>query len=151
MSRENVERVRGILEDFRADKSEFDAEGMLTKIAGEELMDPDIEWDASEAAFDLRGVHRGVEAVRRWWGEWLAAWETLEFEYELVDAGDRVVALIDNRMRGLNTRASRCPWGTTRTSTRFRDGLVVHWKLYLRQSEALKAVGHSEQDARTGR
>jgi hypothetical protein len=26
MSRENVERVRGILEDFRADKSEFDAE-----------------------------------------------------------------------------------------------------------------------------
>jgi ketosteroid isomerase-like protein len=150
MSRENVERVRGILEDFRTDKWEFDADGMLTKIAGEELMDPDIEWDASEAAFDLSGVHRGVGAVRQWWGEWLAAWETLEFEYELVDAGDRVVALIDQRMRGLNT-GIEVSLGKYAHVYTFRDGLVVHWKIYLRQSEALEAVGRSEQDARTGR
>jgi hypothetical protein len=29
----------------------------------------------------------------------------------------------------------------------FRDGLMVHSKLYMSQSEALEAVGLSEQDA----
>ena len=48
---------------------------------------------------EMRGVFRGKEAVRRWWREWLGAWETVEFEYELLDAGNRVVALIDQRMR----------------------------------------------------
>jgi hypothetical protein len=65
MSQENVERVRQIIENFRAGKSEFDAEGMLTKIAGKDLMHPAIEWDASEAPFDLSGTYRGVEAVRQ--------------------------------------------------------------------------------------
>jgi hypothetical protein len=37
-------------------------------------------------------VYRGKEAVMRWWREWLTAWETVEFDYELMDAGDRVVA-----------------------------------------------------------
>ena len=29
----------------------------------------------------------------------------------------------------------------------FRDGLIIHWKLYTSQSAALEAVGLSEQDA----
>jgi len=100
-----VELWRASIEDFRAGKSELDTEGTLTKIAGEELWDPKIEWDASEAPMpDISGVYRGREAVRQFWREWLAAWEILQFEYELVDAGDRVVALIiDQRMRGRST------------------------------------------------
>jgi hypothetical protein len=62
---------------------------------------PDVEFDMSESVVpDLRGVFRGKDAVRRWWAEWLAAWETVEFEYELLDAGDRLVVLIDQRRRG---------------------------------------------------
>jgi hypothetical protein len=61
-----------------------------------------------------------------------------------------VVALIDQRMRGLNT-GIEVSLGRYAHVYTFRDGLVVHWKLYLRQSEALEAVGHSEQDARTER
>jgi ketosteroid isomerase-like protein len=148
MSRENLELVRGILEDFLAGKSEFDAEGMLTRIVGEDIMDPDIEWDASEAMFDLGGVYRGVEAVRQWWRNWLAAWETTEFEYELVDAGDRVVALIDQRMRGLSTGIA-VPLGKYAHVYTLRGGLIVHWKVYRSQSEALAAVGLLEEDARS--
>jgi hypothetical protein len=73
--------------------------------------------------------------------------ETLQFEYELVDAGgNRVVMLLDLRMRGRSTgievALGKHAWVNT-----FRDGLVVHSKLYMSQSEALEAVGLSEQDA----
>jgi SnoaL-like domain len=99
-----VEIVRAAVEDFIAGKTEFDADGALTRMAGEEHWHPDIELDVSEAVVpEMRGVFRGKEAVRRWWGEWLGAWETVEFEYELLDAGDRVVVLIDQRMRGRST------------------------------------------------
>jgi ketosteroid isomerase-like protein len=143
MSQENVERVQQIMEDFRAGKSEFDAEGMLTKIVGEDLMHPDIEWDASEAPFDLSGTFRGVEAVRHFWREWLAAWETLEFEYELVDGGDRVVVLLDQRMRGRTTGID-VPLGRYAQVYTFRDGLIVHWKVYASQAKALEASGLRE-------
>jgi ketosteroid isomerase-like protein len=144
MSQENVELVRRALEDFLAGKIEFDAEGGVTKMSGEEHWDPQIEFDVSESVVpDLRGVYHGKEAIRRWWGEWLAAWETVEFEYDLVDAGDRVVVLIDQRMRGRSTgiAVSR---GTYAQVFRFRDGLTVHWRFYATQSDALEAVGLRE-------
>ncbi len=148
MSQENVELWRASIEDFLAGTSESDRERTLTKMA--ELWDPEIEWDVSEAAApDIGGVYRGIEAVRQFWREWLAAWETVEFEYELVDAGDRVVALLEQRMRGRST-GIEVPFGKYAQVATFRDGLMVHWKLYGSQSEALEAVGLSEQDARDG-
>jgi ketosteroid isomerase-like protein len=134
MSQENVELVRRAFEVFLAGKSEF----------GRELADPEIEWDASEVpAPDINGVYTGIEAVRQFWREWLAAWETVQFEYELVDAGDRVVALIDQRMRGRSTRIE-VPFGKYAQVYTFRDGLIVHWKLFMSQSKALEAVGLTE-------
>jgi hypothetical protein len=32
------------------------------------------------------------EGVRQFWREWLAAWETIQFDHRLVDAEDRVLA-----------------------------------------------------------
>jgi ketosteroid isomerase-like protein len=134
MSQENVERMRVMHEAFLAGKSEF----------GAELLDPEIEWDASESpVFDMRGVFRGPEAVRQFWRGWLAAWETVQFEYELLDAGDRVVALIDQRMRGRST-GIELPFGKYAAVYTFRDGLMVHYKFYASQSEALEAAGLSE-------
>jgi hypothetical protein len=140
MSGENVELWRASIEDLRACASASDWEGWLTRTAP--LWDPDIEWDVSGAGQlpDLGGVYRGIEAVGGFWREWLAAWETLEFEYELVDAGDRVVALIDQRMRGRSTGVE-VPFGQYAQIAKFRNGLMVHWKLYLSQSEALEAAG----------
>jgi hypothetical protein len=65
---------------------------------------------------------------------------------ELVDAGDRVVQLLDLRMRGRSTgievALGKHAWVTT-----FRHGLVVHTQLYMSQSEALEAVDLPEPAA----
>ena len=129
-----MERLRTAFEEFLAGKREF----------GEDLLDPEVEWDSSELpALDVRGVYRGIEPVRRFWREWLAAWETVQLEYELVDAGDSVVALIDQWMRGRSTGID-VPIGKYAQVYTFRDGRVVHWKLYMSQSKALEAVGLEE-------
>ena len=107
-------------------------------------MDPEIEWDASETAVpDLAGVYRGIEAVVQWWRQWLAAWETTDYEYELVDAGDQVVLLLDQRMRGRSTGIEVTLGAYAQLAT-FKEGRIVHWKVYAGQSKALEAAGLRE-------
>ena len=142
MSQENVEILRVLTEDFLAGTSESDREDMLSKLEGG--WDPDIELDASDApVLDINGVYRGTAAVQHFWREWLAAWETNRVEYQLVDAGDHVVQLFDLRMRGRST-GIELPFGKLAWVCSFRDGLLVHQKLYLSHAEALEAVGLSE-------
>jgi hypothetical protein len=139
VSRENVETLRALVEDFVAGTNEADREVMLTRIAS--LWDPEIEWDSSEIAVpDLAGVVRGRDAVRRTCAEFLAAWENMPFEYELVDAGDSVLLLLDQRMRGRST-GIEVALGMNAQIVTFKDGLIVRWKLDTGQSEALKALG----------
>jgi ketosteroid isomerase-like protein len=145
MSQENVELWRASIEDFLAGTGESDREATLSKMA--ELWDPEIEWDVSAVEGpDIGGVYRGIEAVRQFWREWLAAWETVRFEYELVDAGDRVVVLLDQQMLGRATGIEVSMGKYAQVAT-FRNGRMIHWKLYVSQAEALEAVGLSEQDA----
>jgi len=131
MSQENVERVRGAFEAFlRRDLG-----------SSADILHPDIVWDASDSSiFDISRVYHGLDGVGEFWREWLSAWETVEFEYELIEAGDRVVALIDQHMRARSTHIE-VPIGKYAQVYTFRDGLVVHWKLYESQSEALEAAG----------
>jgi ketosteroid isomerase-like protein len=134
MSQENVELLREAFERFLAGRSDF----------GVELLDPQVEWDASDLQiFDGAAMYRGVEGVQSFWREWLAAWETVAFEYELIDAGDRVLALIDQRMRGRSS-GIEVPLGKYAHLYTFKNGLIVRWKGYLNQSAALEAVGLSE-------
>jgi hypothetical protein len=142
MSQENVETLRGAVENFLAGTGEFDREEMLSRLA--EDWDPEIELDSSEApVLDVSGVYRGTDAVRHFWLEWFAAWETVEFDYELLDAGERVVMLMDLRMRGRST-GIEVPFGKVAWIFTYRNGLVVHQKLYMSQAEALEAAGLSE-------
>jgi ketosteroid isomerase-like protein len=146
MSQENVERLRASLEAARAAYSESDRDGWLYRVVGTELWDPEIEWDCSAHPVpDLAGVFKGEEAVLEWWRQWLAAWEVeaTGIEYELVDAGDRVVALINMRMRGRSTGIEVVSGRFAMLYT-FRDGLVVRARFYGRWSEALEAVGQRE-------
>jgi hypothetical protein len=107
-------------------------------------LDPNVVWDGRNTlVFDISRVYHGREGVSQFWREWLSAWETVQFDYELIDAGDRVIALIDQRMRGRST-GIEVPMGKYAHIWTFKDGLVVHWKLYENQSEALEAVGLSE-------
>jgi len=141
MSHGNVETWQASIEDIRAGigSGEFDQEATISKLA--ELYDPEIEWDTSEAeAVDLQGIYRGIDAAQQWWREWFAAWETIQFEYELADAGDRVVWLLDLRMRGRST-GIEVPLGKHAWVATFTDGLIVRQKLYMSQAVALQAVG----------
>jgi ketosteroid isomerase-like protein len=143
MSEENVELWRASNDEIaRASQEGLDPEVTASKMA--ELWDPEVEWDMSEAEMpDIARVYRGIEASRQLWREWFAAWETLQFEYELVDAGDRAIVLLDSRMRGRFT-GIEVRLGESAFVTTFRDGLMLHNKFYLSQSEALEAVGLSE-------
>jgi ketosteroid isomerase-like protein len=130
MSQANVERLRTAFDNFLAGGRDW----------GADLLHREVEWDASDVVFDLSGIYHGAEAVQQYWREWLAAWETIQFEYELIDVADRVVALIDQRMRGRSS-GIEVPIGKYAHVYTFKDGLIVHWKLYMSQSEALAAVG----------
>ena len=135
MSQENVDVLRGAFEEFLAGKSEF----------GTGLVDPEVEWDASElaAVLDIDSVYRGEEGVRRFWRVWLSAWESVELESDPADAGDAVVALIDQHMRGRSTGID-VPSGKYAQVYTFRNGLIVRWKVFLTHAEALEAAGLSE-------
>jgi SnoaL-like domain len=142
MSQQNVEQLRAGIESFLAGTSEAAREDMLSRSA--EGWDPEIELDATETpVLDISPVYRGRDAVKRFWHEWLAAWETIRFEYELVDAGDRAVMLLDLRMRGRSS-GIEVPLGEHAWVATFRDGLMIHQKLYMGQSEALEAAGLPE-------
>lgn len=136
MSQENVERLRTAFEAFLAGKSDF----------GTELLHPEVEWDATElTAPDITGMHHGPEGVREFWRQWLAAWETVQFDYELVETGDSVVALMDQRMRGRSTHMD-VPFGKYAQVYTFSDGLIVHWKGFMSQADALRSVRLSARD-----
>ena len=143
MSQKNVELVRTYFDRIAlASREDFDAEATISEMA--ESWDPEIEWDTSGGPVpEIAGVYRGKEGAQNWCREWFTAWQALDFEYELVDAGDRVAVLIDLRMRGrssgIEVALGKHAWVMT-----FRDGLVVHQKLYMSQSEALEAVGLKE-------
>jgi ketosteroid isomerase-like protein len=131
MAQENVDRLRAAFERFLAGSRDF----------GVDLLDPHVVWDASQSPVpDNDEIYRGIEGVREFWRVWLVAWETVEFEYELIPAGDRVVALIDQRMRG-RTTGIEVAFGKYAHVYTFRGGSIVHWKLYTDQSEALDAAG----------
>ena len=109
----------------------------------EKIWDPEIELDASDAAvLDLKRVYRGADQVRQFWQEWFSAWETIDYDYELLDAGERVVMLLNLKMRG-RTTGIEMPFGKFAWVSRFKNGRVVHVKLYMSQAEALEATGLS--------
>jgi ketosteroid isomerase-like protein len=138
MSRENVEFVRAVWDSFPAIQDQLRS-GTLPL---DDFVTEDIVWDASEIGLpDFDGVVTGREGVRRFWMTWLSAWEDLTFEYELRDAGDKVVALIEQKHRASGGLTTGITYAQVMT---FRDGRMAHWKGYWDQGEALAAAGLSE-------
>jgi ketosteroid isomerase-like protein len=140
MSEQNVETVRRIYEGFPViqdglRRGDFPISAPFAE---------DVEWDASEMGLpDLGDGHlRGREGVRHFWMVWLSAWENVNFDFELRDAGDSVVALIDQWMRG--SKEVRIPTGRYAQVWTFSNGEIVRWKVYWKPAEALEAVGLAE-------
>jgi ketosteroid isomerase-like protein len=98
---------------------------------GIEVYDPDLP-DG--------GTFNGHEGVRRILSQILEGFEVLEVrDYELLPAGERVVGLIHTYGRGARD-GIEVEIRDAHTWT-FRDGKVVHWRLYLDRKEALADAG----------
>ena len=134
MSEENVEVVRSALEAWER--------GDLKAAA--DLLDPEVEW-SFPSNLPEAGTYKGRDEVGRRLEEFLEAWEDLAVTVEeLVDAGDRVVALVRYSGRGRESGIEVS--GATRNAQVWtvRNGKALRVELYGDTAEALEAAGLSE-------
>jgi ketosteroid isomerase-like protein len=147
MSQENVEIVRRVLELFRS--RDWTAEagfGERDVAAAIELFHPDFELDSTRAPMaDLRGKFRGLSEAGDFRSRWLEAWGSIEFEYELTDAGEHVLATIRRQvMRGQGSGVEVELPAYWQVFT-LREGRVARQVFFLEaEAEALEAAGLSE-------
>ncbi len=130
MVEENVEIYRKLLETFNREG----VDGILQYFSEDvEVYDPDLPGG---------GLFRGHQGVRDFISQLTEGFDLLEIRgYELVPAGDRVVGLLHTYARGRQ--------GGVEVEIRdahvhtFRDGKIIHWRLYLDRKEALADAGVS--------
>lgn len=124
----NLEICRRVLEAF----NDEGIEGVLPYYDDDcEVYDPDLPSDRT---------YRGKEALRSLLNLMLMGSEQTEIrDYELLPAGDRVVALIRTYFRG-SGGGPEVEVRDAHTMT-FRDGKIVYWRLYIDRTEALTDAG----------
>ena len=131
VSKQNVEVVRRAWEAFvrRDDETAY------------ALYDPEV---AIKSWVDGR-VYHGLEGVRDFFGDWLAAWRQWDSDLEeLIDAGDDVIALMHVRAKG---RYSGVPveWRQAHLWT-LRDGRLARLRVYDSRDEALEAIKPGDRE-----
>jgi ketosteroid isomerase-like protein len=129
MSQENVEVVRRIYEAFAAHR--FPAEHLSE----------DFSWE-THSEQPGADTHRGHEAVRDYWREWVGGWRDAKSEVErVIDCDDQVIVLVHGRYRLSETGVPvEEHYGHIWT---VRGAKAVHARAVTR-GEALKAVGLEE-------
>jgi ketosteroid isomerase-like protein len=86
------------------------------------------------------GVYRGLDGLLRWQADWERSWESWDSEaLDLIDAGDRVVAIVRSRAKGRHSgveveRVDGSVWT-------LRAGKVTRVDYYGSREEAFRAVG----------
>jgi ketosteroid isomerase-like protein len=105
-----------------------------------EIVHPDVVWDIRDSASPLAGIYHGRAAVREFYRHWTGAFADWSYELEeLIDAGDRVVALVRERGRG---RGSGVEVAMERANVwTFRDGMIVHFQSFGDRGSAFAAAG----------
>jgi ketosteroid isomerase-like protein len=130
MSQENVEIVRAAMESFNLEGVDAIAEHI----------DPDFETTTPSSLAVEPDTYRGPEGVRRWFDAWEGTMDEIRFDVdELVDAGDRVVAVTRLVARS-HTTGLEFEQGVTMVWT-LRDGRAVRLDPYATRAEALRVVG----------
>ena len=130
----NVEIYERLLEDFNRDG----VAGVLPYFSDDvEIYDPDLP----------EGTYRGRDALIQVLHQFVGGSESTQVQsWELLPAGDRVVGLTHVYSRG----AGGDPVVELRDAhtMTFRDGKIVHWRLYLDRAEALADAGLDPELAR---
>jgi ketosteroid isomerase-like protein len=135
MSAENVEVIRGIWEAWK--RGDIDAVMAV--------YDRDCVFDTTHYPDWPEAAIRGRDALRRFFSEFLATWESWNPRLEtLRDVGDdRVLAVIRQSFRGRGSGVDvEMHWAQICT---LRSGMVVHVDNFTDPAEALEAVGHGQR------
>jgi len=101
ISEQNVEIVRRAFEEF--------SRGGWEPLFGT-FWAPEIVWDMSPAGIAGLGVYHGHDELRSFFEDWFGTFPFEEWEQELdevIDCGERVVALTRQRGHGLASGAVR--------------------------------------------
>jgi uncharacterized protein len=104
------------------------------------------DWVLSSQLLDASADFRGREGIERFYAMLSESWEefrTVVDDYR--DLDDRVLCLGRNTARGKGSGVTVD--APTAAILDFRDGKVSRIRLYLDQSEALRAAGPSDQAA----
>jgi uncharacterized protein len=131
MSQENVDRLRAVWDAWN--QGDFDLS----------LLDPEVVFEETVLPDSIGETYRGHEGVLTAWKRWTEAWEEFTTELEqVVDAGDRLVAICKVHLQGKHSGASM----TLRYAYLYtlRDDKVIHFRSYLNPAEALEAAGLRE-------
>ena len=134
MSEENLEIVSEWVEAF----NRRDTDGFL---AG---LHPDVEWDDTEGFPGIRGLYRGRAGARKWWDEFLEAWEIFDAQVEQITEGNggTVFLEINGKARGRSSGVE------TELELSFviwvADHKITRRKLFSSKDEALEAAGLRE-------
>jgi ketosteroid isomerase-like protein len=127
--------TQGHVEAVRRQHERFSETGELAV----ESYDPDFEWHAAREDPDA-AVHRGVEAVSRYFRQWTEMFPDIRVEaLEFIESGDRVFAWIRITGRGRDSGVE-IDMEQAQVWT-FRGGKAVRVEEYFDRSEGLAAAG----------
>jgi ketosteroid isomerase-like protein len=138
MSRANIELVRRLYGELASEGSSPEFERRMTDEALSEFLDPGIEWVPVPHSLLAVESYRGFDGVRRFWGEFLSAWESYKVEpLSFYDAGDQVAVVVH-----IVGRTHELEVDETRSSLlTLRDGRVVRVQSFADPDGARAAVG----------
>ena len=138
LSEENVELVRRLYAALASEGSGREFEARLTDQALSQFLDPRIEWLPVPDSLLAADSYRGFDGVRRFWSEFVSAWESYSVEpLRFDDAGDQVAVVVH-----IVGRTHELEIDDTRSSLlTVRDGRVVRVESFDDAEGARKAAG----------
>jgi ketosteroid isomerase-like protein len=137
VSRENVELVQRLYAELGGEGSAQDFERRLTDEALAPFLDKEIEWVPVPDSV-LTDTYHGFDGVRRFWSEFVSAWESYRVEpLSFDEIGDRVAVVVHivGRTHGLEVDETRSSLLTVRA------GRVVRVESFADPDGARAAAG----------
>jgi ketosteroid isomerase-like protein len=138
VSQENVELVRRLYAELVSDGLTQEFRQRMSDDSLARFLDPEIEWIPVAESLLAADSYRGFDGVRRFWGEFLSAWESYGVEaLRFDDAGDQVAVAVH-----IVGRTHELELDQTRSSLlTVRQGRVVRVQSFADPDGARRAAG----------
>ena len=140
MSQENLDKIARLYDEFLSRPERVTDPAIL------QFFDPAVEVRQSASIIGTEETFHGYDGLARSAQEVFEAFRDLRWvPIRLIDSGDQVVATVESRGYGKHSDVEvKVRVGHVWT---LRGGRIVAWHVYMDPTQALEAVGLSEQDA----